>query len=395
MKKKLLGSIMAVGIVVGGFVAAKTVSLNHFNSALINTPAVNDVVSDYTIKNGALFIESIVTDFDGFQWQSITKVDLGDEGLMFKLTTKAFAIDKTTAEKYYNWISATNNSLNAIAETSVSLGNVHSDIRFKPIQLNTPTGQVTIPETAVIIDNSKGSSSIVIAALGEMEVDAVGNKTTFVKPRLRYQPSTTSDGVIYSVKFDSVKVGLLEISKATTVDFALLPEPEGKFNLGIDARIEKIANINDFSSRIVMDNLTESTLSNLGNAAYNAFATDLATKVSNMTTLFDYAKAGGAVSLKLDAVDDNGTPLKVEANLGFDEQYRKGITTNDAFSIVTGAELDANLVIPIDLAVTTFGAEWTSKFISDGMVKLKDKQLETVISVRNMDATVNGNTFNL
>ncbi|MCC3803813.1 hypothetical protein IB292_02065 [Vibrio parahaemolyticus] len=394
--KKALAASIAIALIGTGY-GAKEYVLSTYNSALENTPLVSEAISGYAFNNGNLFIESIITDHAGFEWQSISKVDIAQDGIGLSLTSKAFAIDEATSKEYTNWLSAKNNSLNAIAETTITNNGLHSDVRFKPVSLNTPSGLITIPETAVIYDAELGSSksSIVIAALGNVNVEAVGNNATFIKPRLKYQPETSSKQVHYSARFEGVNVGLVEVSKATEIDIVILPQKNNLFNLGVDANIEQLSNVKNIKSRLLLSNLDEKSLAELTNAAVTAFSTDLASKVKNLTALFNYAKVGGSAKLDITGEDLKGTGLLVDAKLGFDEDFRQGITTENAFSILDSAQLDAKVSLPVELATSLTGPVWMSTFINDGMALLVDDQVQTEISIRNMDAVVNGKTLSL
>lgn len=394
--KKVIAASIAIALIGTGY-GTKEYVLNTYNSALENTPLVTEAISGYSFKNGNLFIESIITDHAGFEWQSISKVDIAKEGIGLTLTTKVFAIDDTTSKEYANWLSAKNNSLNAVAETTITNNGLHSDVRFKPVSLNTPSGLITVPETAVIYDAELGSStsSIVIAALGNVNVEAVGNSATFIKPRLKYQPESGSKKIHYSARFEGVNVGLVEVSKATEIDIVILPQKNNLFNLGLDANIEQLSNVKNIKSRMLLSNLDEKSLAELTNAAVTAFSTDLDSKVKNLTALFNYAKVGGSADLDITGEDLKGIALLVNAKLRFDEDFRQGISTENAFSILDSAQLDARMSLPVELATSLTGPLWMSTFIKDGMVLLVDDQVQTEISIRNMDAVINGKTLSL
>ena len=106
--KKVIAASIAIALIGTGY-GTKEYVLNTYNSALENTPLVTEAISGYSFKNGNLFIESIITDHAGFEWQSISKVDIAKEGIGLTLTTKVFAIDDTTSKEYANWLSAKNN----------------------------------------------------------------------------------------------------------------------------------------------------------------------------------------------------------------------------------------------------------------------------------------------
>ncbi len=396
MNKKIIAAAIAVTAIAGGY-GAKEYALSSYNKALLNTPVVTAVESGFAYKNGDLYIESIVTDHAGFEWQSISKINFANEGVGLQLTTKAFAIDEKTAAQYSDWISATNKSLNAIGDSSVTMSGFHSDVRFRPLAVNTPSGTITLPETAVIYDNYRtdNKTTIVVAALGNVDVEAVGNKTTFKQPRIKYQPTPDSKQVRYSAKFDGVDVGLLEVSKATDLEVVIQPLENDLFNLGVDTKIEQLSGINNINSRLLLSNLTEASLGQLFDASFTSFSSDLASKVKNLTALFNYAKDGGTAKLTLTGEDAKGVPLNIDAALGFNENFRDTITTQNAFSILDSAEFDAKVQLPVELATSIAGPQWVSAFIRDGMIKLSGEQISTDISVRNMDAMINGNRFSL
>lgn len=396
MKKTMITSAIAVIAVAGGAYATQKMAINTYNQTLLNTPAINSIESAYTYKNGNLFIESLITDFNGFEWQAISNVAMADEGLGIKLTSKAFAANEDTVTQYPNWISAKNNSLNAIADTTMNLNGFESDVRFKPVMLNTPSGKIAIPETAIFIESGKMlNPTIVVAALGDISVDAAGNTASFKQPRLKYVPQNKNEIVKYSVKFDAVNVGLVEVSKSTTVDFVVHPKQDKSFDLSINAGIEQISGLKSFKTDMVFTNLTDKRLSSLASAASNAFATDLATKVSNLTAIFDYAKVGGKASINIQAQDLDNTPLYVNAELKFDESAREYITEQNVFSILDSAILDADITLPLRMATNIAGPEWINAFIRDGMVKLNGNVVKSQIKIKNMDANINGTQYSL
>ncbi|MEZ8733735.1 hypothetical protein [Vibrio sp. 10N.239.312.D08] len=396
MKNTMIASAVAVIAVAGGAYATQKMALNTYNQVLLNTPAITSIESGYTFKSGNLFIESVITDFNGFEWQAISNVAMVEEGLGIQLTSKAFAINDDTATQYPNWINAKNNSLNAIADTTINLDGFKSDVRFKPAMLNTPSGKIGIPETAIFIEGGKQQyPTIVVAALGDISVDAAGNTASFKQPRLKYVPMNKNNTVKYSVKFDAVNVGLVEVSKSTTVDFVVHPKQDDTFDLAINASIEQISGLKNFKSDLMFTNLTDQRLSSLASAASNAFATDLATKVSNLTAIFDYAKVGGEASVKIQAKDLESTPLNVNAELKFDEYSRESITKQNVFSILDSAILNADITLPVGLATTIAGPEWINAFIRDGMVKLNGNVVKSEINIKNMDANINGVQYSL
>lgn len=399
-QKKILYFIASITtITLASSVYIANTLLKSSNNAVDEIPFV-ERTSDSSLRiNNGVFIETAITDVNGYDWILITNLNYDLKQFQIKTLTKAFAANTATATFYKSFLNTANNSIDAIAEGAFKTDSANVDIRLPPTQFIYENNKITLPELAIFLNINKSENpqtkSAVVAMLGSASLKSqIGATTQFLEPRIKVE---LGDEKSFSAKFNSISVGNIVIAKSPDIEVKMDRTSANLFNLNTNFNADFISDLNNIQLNSSLDNLSDKVAIDLSTNIFTTMAgiSTQQDKTQTLLSLFNYAKQGGTGSIQIKASNKDNHPISITGTIKFDKNKREYIDPSNAFSVLDYAIISSNIDVPVSTAAQYSNPVWIERFLRDGIVKLKNGQIQSDIYIKNMNATINGKTFSL